>query len=86
MATMVSVAENTPVTSIQQSVVSSQSDAATGRLLTYYSPLTTDDYRRLEISTVFEKASPTLSVAAPEISATAMWTIRRSYGLSGPSC
>src|SRR3954468_18978437 len=43
-------------------------------------------YFLAEISTVFEKASPTLSVVAPGISATAMWTMRRSYGFSGPSC
>jgi len=41
---------------------------------------------RNEIRTVFENASPTLSVVTPDISATAMCTSRRSYGLSGPSC
>ena len=43
-------------------------------------------YFRVEMRTVFEKASPTLSVVTPGISATAMCTMRRSYGLSGPSC
>src|SRR5258705_9054144 len=46
----------------------------------------TADYFRDEMRTVFENASPTLSVVTPEISATAMCTIRRSYGLRGPSC
>ena len=39
-----------------------------------------------EMRTVFENASPTLSVVAPGTSATARWTMRRSYGFSGPSC
>src|SRR5215212_8028687 len=43
-------------------------------------------YLRAEIITVFENASPTLSVVAPGISATAICTMRRSYGFSGPSC
>ena len=43
-------------------------------------------YFRAEIMTVFENASPTLSVVAPGTSATAMCTMRRSYGFSGPSC
>lgn len=34
--------------------------------------------------TVFMNASPMLSDVASARSATAMWTIRRSYGLSGP--
>jgi hypothetical protein len=44
------------------------------------------DYLRAEIITVLENASPTLSVVAPGTSATAMCTMRRSYGFSGPSC
>ena len=43
-------------------------------------------YFRNEMRTVFENASPTLSVVTPGTSATAMCTMRRSYGLSGPSC
>ena len=35
-------------------------------------------YFRNEMRTVFENASPTLSVVAPGTSATAMWTMRRS--------
>src|SRR4030095_8806864 len=56
------------------------------RLSTVDSRLATLDYFRSEISTVFENASPTLSVVTPATSATAMCTMRRSYGLSGPSC
>src|SRR6185312_2404595 len=49
-------------------------------------PASPEPYLRSWINTVFENASPTLSVVTPGTSATAMWTIRRSYGLSGPSC
>ena len=44
------------------------------------------DYLRTEMVTVFEKASPMLSVDTPGIASTARWTSRRSYGFSGPSC
>ena len=50
------------------------------------SPITRFCYFRNEIRTVFENASPTLSVVTPGISATVKCTMRRSYGLSGPSC
>src|SRR5262249_9620969 len=43
-------------------------------------------YLRAEMMTVFENASPMLSVEAPGMFATARCTMRRSYGLSGPSC
>ena len=44
------------------------------------------DLLSYEMWTVFENASPTLSVVTPGTSAAARWTIRRSYGFSGPSC
>ena len=80
IATMVSVVEN-----MIQKKPRATGDKL-GALVASHALAVKQRYFRAEIMTVFENASPTLSVVAPGTSATAMCTMRRSYGFSGPSC